>query len=67
MYPFAIRYHLAVVLPDASADHGLELGVAELNAVAGGDGFCYFIGGSDEPEVECGYMGYMCAYVGVTS
>ena len=46
---------------------GRELDDAELNAVAGGDGFCYFIGGSDEPEVECGYMGYACAYVGVTS
>ena len=30
-------------------------------------GFCYFIGGSDEPEVECEAMGYACAYIGVTS
>ncbi len=46
---------------------GRELDDAELDSVAGGDGFCYLIGGSDEPEVECGYMGYACAYVGVTS
>lgn len=45
---------------------GRELNDAELDAVAGG-GFCYFLGVSDEPEVECGAMGYACAYVGVTS
>lgn len=46
---------------------GRELDDAELDAVAGGGGLCYFIGGTDKPEVECEAMGYACAYVGLTS
>ena len=49
----------------ASAGH--ELGDAELEAVAGGGGFCYVIGGSSEPEATCGRADFhACAYVGIT-
>ena len=42
----------------------------ELDAVAGGSGFCYVVGGSDDVEMGCQdaeAIGYMCAYVGVTA
>ena len=42
---------------------GRVLSDDELEAVAGGSGFCYFIGGSDDVEIEGVHT---CAYVGVT-
>lgn len=47
---------------------GRELGDAELEAVAGGKGVCYLIGGVDDAEAECakGVHGYACAYLGVS-
>lgn len=39
----------------------------ELDAVAGGKGFCIIIGGADDVEIECtNEGGYSCAYVGIT-
>ncbi len=44
-----------------------ELSDEELDAVAGGKGFCYIVGGSDEPEASCDTTyGFACAYGGVT-
>ena len=46
-----------------------ELSDAELDAVAGGYGVCYMIGGSNEVEAECqnnAYIGHACSYVGVS-
>lgn len=44
-----------------------ELGDTELEAVAGGKGFCFFIGGSNDVGAGCGENeGHACAYVGVT-
>ena len=46
---------------------GRDLSDAELEAVAGGSGFCYVIGGSSEPEATCGRADFhACAYVGIT-
>ena len=48
---------------------GRELGDDELEAVAGGSGVCYMIGGSNEAEAKChndAYIGHACAYVGVS-
>ena len=46
---------------------GRVLDDAELGAVAGGGGFCYVIGGSNEPEATCGKADFhACAYVGIT-
>ncbi|MCR4871133.1 MAG: hypothetical protein K5859_07540 [Atopobiaceae bacterium] len=43
-----------------------ELTDDELNAVAGGGGACYIIGGSSGVEAECGRAeGHACAYVGI--
>lgn len=43
-----------------------ELSEEELEAVAGG-GFCWYVGGSSEPEAECDpTQGHACAYLGVT-
>lgn len=44
-----------------------ELSDEEMDAVAGGGGFCYVIGGSNDVEAECGMSeGHACAYVGVS-
>ncbi len=48
---------------------GRELSDTELDAVAGGYGVCYMIGGSNEVEAECqnnAYIGHACSYVGVS-
>lgn len=43
-----------------------ELDDAELDAVAGGEGFCFILGGSNRVEKGCDdRVGYACAYVGV--
>ncbi len=49
-----------------SAKGNRELDDAELDAVAGGGGFCFIIGVSTDVEAHC-YTenGYACAYVGV--
>lgn len=48
-----------------------ELSDTELEAVAGGEGYCYIIGGANGVEAGCeaygGQVGHACAYVGVTS
>lgn len=44
-----------------------ELDDAELEAVAGGDSFCFIIGGSDDIDIECDELsGQACAYIGFT-
>lgn len=44
-----------------------ELSDEELEAVAGGKGFCYIVGGSNKPEAECDTAyGFACAYGGIT-
>lgn len=44
-----------------------ELNDAELEAVAGGDSFCFIIGGSDDVSIECDELsGQACAYIGIT-
>ena len=48
---------------DGYADR--ELDDAELEAVAGGDGFCFLLGGSTGVEAECREPGYACAFLGV--
>jgi len=43
-----------------------ELDDNELGAVAGGGGWCYVVGGSNEAEAKCDYADFhACAYVGV--
>ena len=44
-----------------------ELSDAELDSVAGGGGFCYLIGGSDDVNANCNEPGYFCAYIGVSA
>ena len=46
----------------AGAPEGSKLDMSELDAVAGGSGFCCFIGGSDRPETHdlCA-----CAFIGI--
>ena len=43
-----------------------ELDDAELEAISGGRGACYYIGFTTEPEIECGNGdGHICAYGGI--
>ena len=51
-----------------AAAAGRELGDAELEAVAGGSGVCYMIGGANDAEAQCSnaHFGHACAYVGVS-
>ena len=44
-----------------------ELADSELEAVAGGGGFCYLIGGSNDVNANCNEPGYFCAYIGVSA
>ena len=49
-----------------SRSSSMELSDDELDAVAGGGGFCFIIGVSSDVEDECGRdEGHACAYVGV--
>ncbi|MCR4870012.1 MAG: hypothetical protein K5859_01780 [Atopobiaceae bacterium] len=55
----------------AAASAGRDLSDEELGAVAGGTGYCYVVGGSDEPDAwSCedviGALDAACAYVGIT-
>ena len=46
---------------------GCPLSDDELDAVAGGTGYCIFLGGTDEIEAVCNtYTGQACVYVGYT-
>lgn len=49
-----------------AAKDNLEIDDEELDAVAGGTGYCIFIGGSDDVESGCNEIeGHACAYIGV--
>ena len=49
-----------------AAKDSRELDETELGAVAGGTGFCIFIGGSDDVDSGCNVVeGHACAYIGV--
>lgn len=59
---------LAFTYDDALASfaRARELGDAELDAISGGGGFCFIIGGSNDVEAECDDTeGHACAYIGV--
>ncbi|MBQ6523373.1 MAG: hypothetical protein IJI12_01795 [Atopobiaceae bacterium] len=51
----------------ASAEEGAELSDAELDAVAGGDGFCVLAGLTDDVDAESGYgVVRACAILGIS-
>ncbi|MCR4871136.1 MAG: Nif11 family protein [Atopobiaceae bacterium] len=52
----------------ALSNEGIELTDADLDAVAGGKGFCFIVGTTDRLEVECdSFEGHACAYVGISA
>ena len=65
--PLAAELGLPFSFEEGRESYAAELSDAELETVAGGDGFCYLIGGSDEPNGECRAPGYVCAYVGISA
>lgn len=66
--PIAAEVGLPFTFEDVvAASASRELDDTELDAVAGGDSFCYIIGGSDDVDIECDSLtGQACAYIGIT-
>ena len=68
MAPIAAELGLPFTFEEVTeAATSRELDDAELEAVAGGDSFCFIIGGSDDVAIECDELsGQACAYIGIT-
>ncbi len=66
--PIAAEAGLPITFEEVvEASTNRELDDSELDAVAGGDGFCFIIGGTTDVEAKCDSMtGQACAYIGVT-